>query len=254
MRRYGQHFLTDSKIAERIAGASGVGASDGVLEIGPGRGILTRALAERARKVLAVEVDRRLRSELSSAGLPPNVEVRLGDALEFPFEDIAASLGGKYHLVSNLPYGITSAVLRRFLAAEKPPVSMTVMLQREVGERIAFAQGHANRLGLFCGYYASTERLFDVPPGAFSPPPRVHSTAVKLVMRPTRPLTHEKEACFFRLTEAAFAEKRRNLRNSLRKIIGSDAADALIKSGIRPDARPEEISLKQWVSLALNVC
>ena len=253
-RRYGQHYLNDEGVVKRIVDAAGAGATDAVLEIGPGKGALTRALAARARAVMAVEIDRHLFSELQTAGLPGNVTLRLGDALEIPFNEVVSSFGHDYHVVANLPYEITSAFLRRYLSDPLGPRTMTVMIQKEVGERIVSAPGDANRLGLFCGYYAVAEKLFDVPPGAFTPPPKVTSCVIRLVRRPKPLLPPAAEACFFRLTEAAFAEKRRNLRNSLRKILGPDIDRRLEESGLNSSARPEEISLSQWVSLALKVC
>lgn len=253
-RRYGQHFLNDQKIIERIVDSSGVGAGDAVLEIGPGRGVLTRALAPRVKKILAIEIDRHLFSELESAALPANVALRLGDALELSDEEIVRELGSSYSVVANLPYEITSELLQKFLRLSTPPKSMTVMVQKEVGERMTAKPGDVNRLALFCGYYSLPKVLFDVPPGAFSPPPKVNSSVVQLVLRPEPLLPPPAEALFFRLTEAAFAQKRRNLKNSITKILGPDTVRKLEESGIKPTARPEEIPLEDWLTLALKSC
>lgn len=251
-RRYGQHFLTDEKIIARIVAASGVGENDRVLEIGPGRGDLTRALAAKAKKVLAVEIDRRLFAELADSGrFPMNVELRLGDALELSGEDVIRSLGSDYHVVSNLPYEITAAVLQKFLKKIEPrPKTMTLMLQREVGERIAAPPGDMNRLALFCGYAAEARLLFHVPAGAFTPPPDVQSCVVNFRLRANPLLPKPAGELFFRLIEAAFDAPRKQLKTSLRPLLGTDAEKRLSEAGLNPRSRPEETTLKSWILLA----
>lgn len=253
-RRYGQHFLTDRDIIRRIVEASGVAENDAVLEIGPGRGILTRALAAASKKILSVEIDRRLHALLALEGLPANVELLRASALDLTADTIAASLGPDWKLVSNLPYEITSKTLEKFLPmrarAGTGPTSLTLMLQKEVGERIVAKPGAMNRLAAFCGYYAEPRLLFDVPAGAFSPPPRVRSCVIRLDIRPSVALSGLQEAAFFRLLAAGFAEKRRQLKNSLAPILGKDVAGRLRDAGLRPEARPEETSLEQWMTLA----
>ena len=253
-RRYGQHFLSDPAILSRIVEASGVQPGDAVLEIGPGRGDLTRALAAKSLRVLAVEIDRHLHRTLLEAQLPDNVEVRLGDAMALTGEDLTSALGARYRLVSNLPYEVTSATLKKFLSEIHPrPTTITLMVQKEVGERAAGREG-MNRLALFCGYYASDVRvLFRVPKGAFSPPPKVESCVLQLVPRPVPLLPPLAEASLFRLSEAAFAENRRQLRNSLKPILGANVETRLQEAGIAPEARPEDIPLESWVHLALKM-
>lgn len=253
-RRYGQHFLKDPGIIRKIVEASGVSAGDSVLEIGPGRGILTRALSDVAEKVVTVEIDRRLHGLLAEEGLPANVELLLGDALALDPDDLAARLGPDYKIVANLPYEITSKMLEKFLPLRartgKGPVSVTLMLQKEVGERITARPGGMNRLALSCGYYSEPKLLFTVPAGAFSPPPRVQSCIVRFDIRPDVALDGAQEALFFRLISAAFAGKRRQLKNSLTSVLGKEVADRLREAGIAPEARPEEIPLKEWITLA----
>ncbi len=256
-RRYGQHFLNDPSIASRIIEASGVGPEDAVLEVGPGRGILTRELAARAKKILAVEIDRRLFDEIERAGLSSNVALRLGDALDLDAAVLAKELGPEYRIVANLPYEITSKFLQKFLPMRActgtGPVSLTLMLQREVGERLVAKTGEMNRLALFCGYYSEPELLFSVPPGAFLPPPKVRSRVIRLVIRPKPLLEPAAERHFFRLIEAAFAQKRKNLKNSLRTLGVPDLEARLKAAGISPEARPEEISFDRWITLALKM-
>lgn len=256
-RRYGQHFLTSADIVRRIVEASGVTKDDAVLEIGPGRGILTRALSEAAGKVLTVEIDRRLHALLVDEGLPSNVELLRASALELDAEALSARLGPDWKLVSNLPYEITAKTLERFLpmraASGTGPTSITLMLQKEVGERIVAKPGAMNRLAAFCGYYSDARVLFDVPAGAFSPPPKVRSCVVRLDIRPSVALDDTQEALFFRILAAAFAEKRRQLKNSLAPVLGPDVIGRLNAAGIAPEARPEEISQERWITLAQGV-
>ncbi|HTK59821.1 MAG TPA: 16S rRNA (adenine(1518)-N(6)/adenine(1519)-N(6))-dimethyltransferase RsmA [Candidatus Baltobacteraceae bacterium] len=254
IRRYGQHFLTDGNIIRKIVEGSGVTKKDAVLEIGPGRGILTRALADAAAKVLTVEIDRRLQALLVEEGLPANVELVRASALDLEADALAASLGADWKLVANLPYEITTKTLERFLPMRaetgKGPTSITLMLQKEVAERITAKPGDMNRLAAFCGYYAVARVLFDVPPGAFSPPPKVRSCVIRLDLRPEVALSGPQEALFFRLLSVGFSEKRRQLKNTLASVLGPDAAGRLRDAGLRPEARPEETSLEQWITLA----
>lgn len=257
IRRYGQHFLTDESLVRRIVESAGVTPDDAVLEIGPGRGILTRALAASARRVLTVEIDRRLHGLLSEEGLPANVELLRGSALDLDAAQLEEKLGPDWKLVSNLPYEITTRTLERFLpmrsADGKGPTSLTLMLQKEVGERITAKGGDMNRLAAFCGYYASARVLFSVPRGAFSPPPQVDSCVLRLDLRDEVALSGPQEALFFRLLAVGFSEKRRQLKNTLASVLGPDAAARLAAAGIAPEARPEEIPLERWMTLARSV-
>ncbi len=254
IRRYGQHFLTDKTIIGKIVAGSGVTKNDAVLEIGPGRGILTRALAAAAKKVLTVEIDRRLHTLLEEEGLPANVELLRVNALELDGAALEASLGAEWKLIANLPYEITSKTLETFLPMRsrsgKGPTSVTLMLQKEVGERVTAKPGNMNRLALFCGYYSEPKILFSVPAGAFSPPPKVQSCVVRFEIRPTAALDGRQEQQFFKLITLGFSEKRRQLKNTLRSMLGDDASALLVSSGISPEARPEEVPPQKWITLA----
>lgn len=253
-RRYGQHFLTDPAIIGRIVDAADIGPDDGVLEIGPGRGILTRALAARARTVVSAEIDRRLHAMLVEEGLPQNVELLRADALSVDPATLAEKLGDEWKLVSNLPYQITTATLERFLPLRartgQGPVSLTLMLQKEVGERILAKEGDMNRLALFCGYFSEPRMAFTVPRGAFSPPPKVDSCVMRFLIRSVPPLDGEDENRFFRLTTAAFAEKRKKIRHAVVSVLGESAAKRLAAAGLTGDERPEEISREEWMTIA----
>jgi 16S rRNA (adenine1518-N6/adenine1519-N6)-dimethyltransferase len=249
-RRYGQHFLKDLGIVQRIVEESGVSSDDVILEIGPGRGILTQELAKKARKVVAIEIDRSLAAELKAKNWPGTVEIHLGNILEFGELELKKLVGETYKIVTNLPYDITSEFLKKFLGGPNRPVSITVMIQKEVGERIVTKDGKWSRLAVFCGYQALTKMLFSVPPSAFNPPPHVDSCVIRLDLRTEPLLEPTRERLLFKLTEFAYAEKRKTLANSLRPILGSDAAAKLRAVGQDPQERPERITLAKWLFLA----
>lgn len=247
-RRYGQHFLHDSATIRRIVETSGVGASDAVLEIGPGEGALTRELACRVRRLTAIEVDRRLFSALDGA-LPPHVEVRLGDIMHTDLATIHEELG-VYHVVANLPYDMTTDILKRLLSDANGPKTATLMVQKEVGERIVEKDGKTSRLSLFCGYYSVPSLRFCVGKGAFSPPPKVDSCVLRFEKRPQPLLAPDEARHFFALTDAAFAEKRKKVGNTLKRFFGDRTEERLRSAGIEASTRPEKIRLDKWMTLA----
>lgn len=249
-RRYGQHFLKDQKIIERIVAESGVGPDDVVLEVGPGQGILTQELAKKVNKVVAVEVDRALVTQLKAKTWSGEVEIVQGNILDFSEEQLKNTVGSSYKVVTNLPYEITSEFFQKFLTVSPPPKSLTAMVQREVGERLIAKAGKWSRLAVFCGYRALTKMLFCVPRGAFAPPPQVESCVVHLDLRPEPLLKPAQERWLFRLTAAAYAEKRKTLANSLRSVLGPEVDQKLQSAGLEPQSRPEEIDLTKWLSLA----
>jgi len=242
--------LKDVGIVQRIVEESGVGPADTVLEIGPGQGILTQELAQKVKKVVAIEIDRNLATELKAKTWPVPVEIHQGNILEFDESELKNLVGGTYKIVTNLPYEITSEVLKKFLVGKHRPVSMTMMIQKEVGERIVVQGGKWSRLAVFCGYHALTKMLFSVSPSAFNPPPHVDSCVIQLDLRPEPLLEPAQERLLFRLTEAAYAEKRKTLANSLRPVLGPDAAVKLRALGQDPQERPEKIPLAKWLFLA----
>lgn len=247
-RRYGQHFLHDLTVVQHIIEVSGITKDDAVLEIGPGEGVLTRELAEAAGRVLAIEIDRRLFAELDGT-FPEHVDIRLGDILETDLSEIRKELGD-YHVVANLPYDITTDILKKLLSDPDGPETMAVMMQKEVGERIVEKDGKTSRLSLFCGYFSLPTLEFTVGKGAFTPPPQVDSCVMRFVRSEGRRLAPEEEKAFFALTEAGFSQKRKKVGNTLKKILGNDVKDILTESGIDPSSRPEQIRLDDWMSLA----
>ena len=249
----GQNFLLDLNLTARIARAGGPLAGVTVVEIGPGPGGLTRALlAEGAARVIAVERDERAVAALAeiAARYPGRLSVIAGDALDF---DARPLLGdGPARVIANLPYNIATALLVRWLSVEPWPPwydSLVLMFQREVAERIAASPGAKSygRLAVLTGWRTEAKILFDVSAAAFVPPPKVTSSVVRLVPR-EQPLPCER-AALERVTEAAFGQRRKMLRQSLRTL-GQDPRPLLAAAGIAETARAEDIPVEGFVALA----
>ncbi|HEY1313470.1 MAG TPA: 16S rRNA (adenine(1518)-N(6)/adenine(1519)-N(6))-dimethyltransferase RsmA [Steroidobacteraceae bacterium] len=237
----------------RIARTGGPLEGATVIEVGPGPGGLTRALLTLgAKRVIAIERDQRAIAALEeiAAHYPGRLEIVADDALRF---DARAHLGGnRAHVIANLPYNIATALLIGWLTAEPWPPwydALVLMFQREVGERIAAAPGSKSygRLSVLANWRCETKILFDVAPSAFVPAPKVTSSVVRLVPR-AAPLACDALA-LQRLTEAAFGQRRKMLRQSL-KTLGVDAGALLAAAGIEPTARAEEIPVEGFVKLA----
>ena len=248
----GQNFLLDLNLTARIARAGGRLEGVTVVEVGPGPGGLTRALlAEGAKRVVAIEKDSRALGALAeiAARYPGRLDVIEGDALEV---DMAALAGeGPARVIANLPYNIATPLLTGWVAADRWPPwwdGLTLMFQREVAERIAARPGDEayGRLAVLCGWRCETSIAFDVNPQAFTPPPKVTSSVVRLTPRET-PLpcaVRDLEA----VTQAAFGQRRKMLRQSLKSL--GDAAALLAEAGIEPTRRAEEIPVEGFVALA----
>jgi 16S rRNA (adenine1518-N6/adenine1519-N6)-dimethyltransferase len=253
-RALGQNFLFDLNLTRRIARAAGVGPERTVVEIGPGPGGLTRALLiEGAARVIAIERDERCLPALAeiAARWPGRLDVIHGDALKV---DIPRLLGGApAQIVANLPYNVGTALLTGWLTAEPwPPwfASLTLMFQREVAERIVADERRPSdygRLGVLCGWRAEAKILFDVSPSAFVPPPKITSSVVRLDPR-AAPLPCPL-AALERVTQAAFGQRRKMLRQSL-KSLGLDPAPLLEAAGIDPTARAETVPIAGFIRLA----
>jgi len=241
----GQNFLHDHAIVRRIADSAGIGPDDTVLEIGPGLGILTDELAARALRVVAVELDDRLAKYLPTV-LPANVELVHADALEI---DPPALAGPDYLVVANLPYSVGNAIVRRMLESVPPPRSLTIMVQREVGERIAASPPGMSLLAVGVQFYATPKILFRVGGGAFIPPPRVESAVLRIETHQP-PLPFEEHDAFFRVVHAGFSQRRKQLGNILSTglfIERSAIADALAQAGIATTERAERLTVDDWV-------
>jgi 16S rRNA (adenine1518-N6/adenine1519-N6)-dimethyltransferase len=249
----GQNFLLDLNLTGRIARAAGPLDGATVFEIGPGPGGLTRALlTEGARRMIAVERDQRAIAALEeiAAHFPGRLTIVAGDALEFdpkPYLD-----GGPARIVANLPYNIATALLISWLTTDPWPPwydRLVLMFQREVAERIVAAPGSKTygRLSVLAGWRTQAKILFDVHPSNFVPPPSVTSSRVELIPRPA-PLACSRKM-LERVTEAAFGQRRKMLRQSL-KTLGIDPLPMLASAGIEPTARAEEIPVGGFVALA----
>jgi 16S rRNA (adenine1518-N6/adenine1519-N6)-dimethyltransferase len=257
----GQNFLLDLNLTARIARAGGPLAGVTVVEIGPGPGGLTRALlAEGAARVVAIERDARAVAALAevAARYPGRLDIISGDALDFdarPYIDAGSGAGsgaGPARVIANLPYNIATALLVRWLAADPWPPwydALVLMFQREVAERIVATPGSKayGRLAVLAGWRTEAKILFDVSASAFVPPPKVTSSVVRLVPRAT-PLPCDR-AALERVTEAAFGQRRKMLRQSLRNL-GLDPRPLLAAAGIAETARAEDIPVAGFVALA----
>jgi 16S rRNA (adenine1518-N6/adenine1519-N6)-dimethyltransferase len=248
----GQHFLTDSRVANRIVAAVDPSESDVVLEIGPGTGILTRRMVERAGRVIAVELDPRLADELSARlGDPHNLSVHCDDARGV---DITRLVGREtpYKVAANLPYYAASPIVRRFLEAERSPEAMVVMVQREVADAMTAAPGSMSILSVATQFYAAPSVVVQVGPRSFRPPPKVSSTVVKLAVRSVPAAQVPDTAEFFALVRAGFSAPRKTLRNSLMQGTGAPAdqvAATLRDVGIDPQRRPATLTIAEWAAL-----
>jgi len=257
-RDLGQNFLVDDALAARLVERAGVEPGDSVIEIGAGLGVLTRALATRARRVLAVEVDsglvRLLRAE---ATLPENVELLHADALELDLAALAGELGAPVRVVANLPYAASSPLLRALLAARHSLRAWSVLLQREVALRIAATCGSRDygSLAVLHALAARVERSGELKPGCFHPRPRVMSTALRITPRADTPLRAEPGRdeldAVERVVRAAFGRRRKMLANALAAVFPAErVAEALAASGLNPRERAERLPPDAFLALS----
>jgi 16S rRNA (adenine1518-N6/adenine1519-N6)-dimethyltransferase len=252
-KRFGQHFLHDRTVIERIARAIAPAADEAVVEIGPGRGALTellmRSLAAGTPRTLdAIEIDRDLAAALAERwGRTPGFELHGGDALEFDFAALAARRGSRLRVIGNLPYNISTPLLFHLAATHEHIHDLHVMLQKEVIDRIAAAPGSSDygRLTVMLAPWFETQRLFDVGPGAFSPPPRVWSAVARLTVRRTPAFAVP--PAFARTVAAAFSHRRKTLRNALRGVV--DVSE-IVAAGVDPGVRPETLAPAQFAAIA----
>jgi 16S rRNA (adenine1518-N6/adenine1519-N6)-dimethyltransferase len=251
----GQHFLVDRPALAAIVDAAELSGTDDVLEVGPGPGVLTAAIADRARSVTAIEIDERMIGVLrDTVGERPNVHIVRADALEVDL--YAAGPRPPTRIVANLPYQITSPLLIRFLEDRRRAPLMVVLVQEEVARRIVAQPGDVKERGflsVFVQSFAEARIVRRIPARSFRPPPKVDSAVVALrtLARPAfEPLD---QAAFLALVSDAFRHRRKQLRGALgfEAGIGRDRADAALReAGIAPTRRPEELSVAEWVALA----
>jgi 16S rRNA (adenine1518-N6/adenine1519-N6)-dimethyltransferase len=242
-KRFGQHFLSDRNILQRIIRLAGIAPEDTVVEIGPGAGALTRELAAAAKRVIAIEIDADLVPRLRST-MPDNVEIVQGDALD-------AELASHAHVVGNLPYNVATPLLKKFIAARSKILDVTVMLQKEVAERIQAKAGTDDYgpLSVLIQYYATPVWGFTVPPGAFTPKPKVDSAVIRLEWK----AGVSDNNAFTDFVHHAFGSRRKKLLNNLVTIFPQKTreqlASAMEASGVSRDARAETLSVEQFLAV-----
>ena len=249
----GQHFLMHRQTAERITEAAGVGGGDTVLEIGPGTGILTHALCARVKKVIAVETDAELIPKLQDEFEP---EIASGK-LELVQADIRAfdpkTITSPYHLVANIPYYITGEIIRQFLETVHKPLSITLLVQKEVAVRIARSKKES-LLSLSVKAYGTPKYCFTVPKGAFFPAPTVDSAVLSITNISSPFASNAEESRFFEILHAGFAHKRKFLARNLESVAPAPSITAAFANqSLSPNIRAEDVSLEGWLALAKDL-
>jgi 16S rRNA (adenine1518-N6/adenine1519-N6)-dimethyltransferase len=247
-KRFGQHFLRDRGVIRRIADVIDPRAGETIVEIGPGEGVLSYELLQRAAPLHVVEFDRDLVALLHKNFPPERLIVHQADALRFDFRELAAP-GKKLRLVGNLPYNISTPLLFHLLEQLEAIEDMVFMLQKEVVDRLAARPATADygQLSVLMQWRVAVEPLFEVAPGAFHPPPKVDSTVVRLVPHATAPVQPRDPLVFTSVVKAAFANRRKMLRNNLRELIDTTRLAAL---GIDPERRAETLTLTEFARIA----
>jgi len=244
----GQHWLKDREILARIAEAASITTSDTVLEIGPGLGTLTSELLRRAEKVIAVELDGALAEKLPGQFPGKTLEVINEDILEFDLN----ILPKQYIVVANVPYYITSKIIKKLLTSYNKPKTTVLLIQKEVAQRLAAKPGNMSILSISAQIYGEVELDQMVPAHYFTPPPKVDSQVVVIRTRSEPLIAPKDEKQFFKVVKAGFSSKRKKLRSSLSaglNITKQETEDILKKVGINPDDRAEALAMQQWVDL-----
>ncbi len=251
-KRLGQHFLIDSDVRQQILAAAELTPDDTVMEIGPGLGILTRELARRVRQVIAIELDDKLADLLTQEmRSDTNVTIINGDILKIAPATLLSE-SERYKVVANLPYYITSPVLRHFLEASLKPDLMVVMVQKEVAEAIAAGPGKRSLLSISVQFYGRPTVISKVPAQAFYPAPEVDSAILRIDLYPKPAVAVGDADSFFKTVRAGFASPRKQLANSLSYGLGLPKAEVvplLEEAGIAPPRRAETLTLEEWARL-----
>lgn len=262
-KKYGQNYLIDPAAIETIVTAANLASGDIIVEVGPGFGVLTLALAEKAQKVISFEIEKKLQPywneiiEKKHARLPSlrsgvsgqgNIEVVWGNVLRS-----FAVPTAPYKVVANLPYQITSPVIRLFLEAERRPESLVLMVQKEVAERICAKPGDLSVLAVSVQYYADPKLVMVVPRTSFWPSPAVDSAVITIIPHPLAFNNPDKTAGFFKIVKAGFAQRRKLLAKNILPVIGkkhaTDLKQVFADLGLAPTARAQELPLETWVLL-----
>ncbi|MGF7185230.1 16S rRNA (adenine1518-N6/adenine1519-N6)-dimethyltransferase [Desulfitispora alkaliphila] len=257
----GQNFLIDDNVRQKIVDAGELSPEKVVVEIGPGIGVLTQAIAEQVEKVIAVELDKRLVPVLAETlGEYSNVEVINNDVLKVNLEELVLERANtqKFTVISNLPYYITTPIIMGLLEKNYPIEIMVFMMQKEVADRIVAKPGTKayGSLSVAVQYYTETELVTKVPQNVFIPKPDVESAVVKFVRRPKPPISLASEEVFFKVLKAGFAQRRKTLYNTLKgnlNIEGEDLLNALEQAGIDSKRRAETLSMDEFAALANEI-
>jgi 16S rRNA (adenine1518-N6/adenine1519-N6)-dimethyltransferase len=251
-KRLGQNFLQDESALGKIAAAAEILEDDCVLEIGPGLGSLTRRLAASARTVTAVELDPDLLPPLKAILEPyPNVRVVQGDILKLSVSDLVDRLG--YIVAANIPYNITSAIIRHLLESDPKPRRIVLTVQKEVAERICARPGDLSLLALSVQVYGQPRSVAKIPAAAFFPVPKVDSAVLRIDIFDEPLIPSDSLEAFFKLIKAGFSQKRKTLRNSLAaglRISTKDAEALLASAGVDPMRRAETLAIEEWRRLS----
>ena len=254
----GQNFLINPSVCPKMAELCGCDENIGVIEIGPGAGVLTNELAKKAHKVVAIELDKRLLPVLSETlGDHDNIKIISGDAMKLDMKQIISDEFGDGEVVvcANLPYYITSPMIMKLLEEKLPISSLTVMVQKEAADRICASPGtrESGAISAAVHYYSSPELLFKVSKGSFLPAPKVDSAVIKLNILKDPPVRINDEKSFFRVVKAAFSQRRKTLSNSLSSGLSlpkSTVAEFLAEADIPSNARAEEMTMEQFAKIA----
>jgi 16S rRNA (adenine1518-N6/adenine1519-N6)-dimethyltransferase len=255
----GQNFLKDDTVLQRIIKSANLSTEDTVIEIGPGKGVLTEKLAAVCKKVLAIELDERLIEVLYTkfAG-NQKIEIIQGDILkinlpELVKKELKANEAKSYKLVANIPYYITAPIIRLLLETQYPPAEIILMVQKEVAERICAQAGKMSLLAVAVQYYAQPEYLFAVPATAFVPAPKVDSAVIRITNYESRIMNGKEDIKkFFRIVRAGFSAKRKTLANNLSNSLKIDKniiEKTLIKIGFSKNTRAQELGVEDWKEL-----
>lgn len=246
-----QNFLIDGNVLDKLINAASVSSGDLILEVGPGPGAITQALLKKGAHVLAVEKDALFAKGLiKQQAHAPSLEVIADDFLLLDLENLLKNRDQKCKVVANLPFQITSPILAKLFPLQSLISSITVIVQKEVGERMVAAPGSKaySRLSLFTQYYCTPTLSFTVSPNSFSPPPKVSAAVVHLKLHTPPPVSSEKG--LFLLIKTAFCQKRKMLRSSLKELYPKSAIEEALRAlSLSPAARPQQLTLLQFVSL-----
>ena len=247
-KRFGQHFLVDEDVIGHLVRLIAPREEQTLVEIGPGQGVLTRALLDEIGHLHVVELDRDLVAELEHTIAPQRLTLHSADALRFDFRGLAGE-GRRLRVVGNLPYNISTPLLFHLLAQAEVIEDMHFMLQREVVERLVAGPGdpHRGRLSVMIQYHCQVDFLMEVPPEAFRPPPKVNSAVARLTPHAEPPLRARNPQLLAEVVGAAFGQRRKTLRNALKSILEPAAMEA---AGVSPGARAETLALADFVALA----